>query len=98
MKFVCDDYYQHHRKRISSSTLNDVIMDAIAINPTPSDNGRRLRVYYATQVAIQPPTFVIFVNDVELMHFSYERFLENKIREAFDFTGTPIKLIVRARK
>ncbi len=92
------DVDNNHRKRISSSTLNDVIMDAIAINPTPSDNGRRLRVYYATQVAIQPPTFVIFVNDVELMHFSYERFLENKIREAFDFTGTPIKLIVRARK
>ena len=92
------DVDDNHRKRISSSTLNDVIMDAIAVNPTPTDNGRRLRVYYATQVAIQPPTFVIFVNDVELMHFSYERFLENKIREAFDFTGTPIKLIVRARK
>lgn len=92
------DVDDNHRKRIGSSTLNDVIMDAIAINPTPSDNGRRLRVYYATQVAVQPPTFVIFVNDVELMHFSYERFLENKIREAFDFTGTPIKLIVRARK
>lgn len=92
------DVDDNHRKRITSSTLNDVIMDAIAINPTPSDNGRRLRVYYATQVATQPPTFVIFVNDVELMHFSYERFLENKIRESFDFTGTPIKLIVRARK
>ena len=92
------DVDANHRKRISSSTLNDVIMDAIAVNPTPTDNGRRLRVYYATQVAVQPPTFVIFVNDVELMHFSYERFLENKIREAFDFTGTPIKLIVRARK
>ncbi|MGO1337115.1 MAG: ribosome biogenesis GTPase Der [Leuconostoc fallax] len=91
------DVDANHRKRISSSTLNDVIMDAIAVNPTPSDNGRRLRVYYATQVAIQPPTFVIFVNDVELMHFSYERFLENQIRDSFDFSGTPIKLIIRAR-
>ncbi|MCO6183722.1 ribosome biogenesis GTPase Der [Leuconostoc fallax] len=91
------DVDANHRKRISSSTLNDVIMDAIAVNPTPSDNGRRLRVYYATQVAIQPPTFVIFVNDVELMHFSYERFLENQIRNSFDFSGTPIKLIIRAR-
>jgi GTP-binding protein len=92
------DVDDNHRKRIASSTLNDVIMDAIATNPTPTDNGRRLRVYYATQVAIQPPTFVIFVNDVELMHFSYERFLENQIRQSFDFTGTPIKIIVRERK
>ncbi|MDF7626830.1 ribosome biogenesis GTPase Der [Lactobacillaceae bacterium L1_55_11] len=89
---------ENHRKRIPSSTLNDVLMDAIAVNPTPTDNGRRLRVYYATQVAIQPPTFVVFVNDVELMHFSYQRFLENQIRSAFDFEGTPIKIIVRQRK
>ncbi|CAK8054012.1 ribosome biogenesis GTPase Der [Eupransor demetentiae] len=92
------DVDDNHRKRVASSSLNDVLMDAIAINPTPTDNGRRLRVYYATQVAVQPPTFVIFVNDVELMHFSYQRFLENKIREAFDFTGTPLKLIIRPRK
>lgn len=92
------DVDANHRKRISSSTLNDVIMDAIATNPTPTDNGRRLRVYYATQVAVEPPTFVIFVNDVELMHFSYERFLENQIRNSFDFTGTPLRMIVRERK
>lgn len=67
----------NHERRISSAVLNDVIMDAIAHNPTPTDNGRRLRVYYATQVATKPPTFVVFVNDPELMHFSYERFLEN---------------------
>ncbi|AVK99913.1 ribosome biogenesis GTPase Der [Pediococcus inopinatus] len=89
---------QNHRRRVQSSTLNDVLMDAIAINPTPSDNGKRLRVYYGTQVSTEPPTFVIFVNDPEMMHFSYERFLENRIREAFDFSGTPVHLIERRRK
>ncbi len=89
---------QNHRRRVQSSTLNDVLMDAIAINPTPSDNGKRLRVYYGTQVSTEPPTFVIFVNDPDMMHFSYERFLENRIREAFDFSGTPIHLIERHRK
>ncbi|SCB76973.1 ribosome biogenesis GTPase Der [Weissella bombi] len=88
----------NHQKRIQSATLNDVIMDALALNPTSTVNGKRLRVYYATQVAIQPPTFVVFVNEPELMHFSYERFLENQIRKSFDFTGTPIHLIKRARK
>ncbi len=88
----------NHERRISSAVLNDVIMDAIAHNPTPTDNGRRLRVYYATQVATKPPTFVVFVNDPELMHFSYERFLENQIRAAFDFEGTPIHVIERRRK
>ena len=88
----------NHRKRIQSATLNEVISDALALNPTSTVNGKRLRVYYATQVAIQPPTFVVFVNNPELMHFSYERFLENQIRKSFDFTGTPIHLIKRARK
>lgn len=88
----------NHEQRISSAILNDVVMDTIAHNPTPTDNGKRLRIYYATQVAIKPPTFVIFVNDPELMHFSYERFLENQIREAFDFEGTPIHIIERRRK
>ena len=88
----------NHEQRISSAVLNDVVMDAIAHNPTPTDNGKRLRIYYATQVAIKPPTFVIFVNDPELMHLSYERFLENQIREAFDFEGTPIHIIERRRK
>ena len=92
------EVYTHHTRRIQSSTLNDVLMDAIAANPTPSKNGKRLRVFYGTQVAIQPPTFVIFMNDTELMHFSYERNLENQIRKAFDFTGTPIHLIKRTRK
>lgn len=88
----------NHKQRVQSATLNDVIMDAIALNPTPSDNGKRLRVYYATQVAVAPPTFVVFVNDPKMMHFSYERFLENQIREHFDFEGTPLHLIERARK
>lgn len=90
--------YDHHTKRVQSATLNDVLMDAIAANPTPSSNNKRLRVYYGTQVSIQPPTFVIFVNDPDMMHFSYERYLENQIRKAFDFTGTPIHIIKRRRK
>ncbi|MHC9532693.1 ribosome biogenesis GTPase Der [Dellaglioa sp. BT-FLS60] len=89
---------ENHSRRITSSVLNDVIMDAVAHNPTPTDNGKRLRIYYATQVAIQPPTFVVFVNDTDLMHFSYERFLENQIRTSFDFEGTPIHVIERRRK
>ncbi len=88
---------ENHRKRVQSSTLNEVVTDAVAMNPTPTDNGRRLNIFYATQVAIQPPTFVIFVNDVELMHFSYKRFLENRIRDAFGYEGTPVHLISRKR-
>ncbi len=84
--------------RIPSALLNDVIMDAVAINPTPTDKGRRLKIFYATQVAVKPPTFVIFVNEEELMHFSYSRFLENQIRNAFTFEGTPIRIIPRRRK
>ncbi|MFF2875625.1 ribosome biogenesis GTPase Der [Gottfriedia sp. NPDC057991] len=88
---------ESHSLRVPTNVLNDVIMDAIAMNPTPTHNGQRLRVYYATQVAIKPPTFVVFVNDPELLHFSYERFLENRIRDAFDFEGSPIRIIGRAR-
>ncbi len=95
---LIEEVYQHHRQRIQSAVLNDVLMDAITANPTPTQNGRRLRVYYGTQVATEPPTFVIFVNDPELMHFSYERYLENQIRKAFDFSGTPIHLIKRQRQ
>ncbi|MEH7224268.1 ribosome biogenesis GTPase Der [Bacillus sp. JJ1566] len=89
---------ENHSMRVQTNVLNDVIMDAVAMNPTPTDKGNRLRIYYVTQVAVKPPTFVVFVNDPELMHFSYERFLENRIRDAFGFEGTPIKLIARARK
>ncbi|KRM67874.1 GTP-binding protein engA [Apilactobacillus ozensis DSM 23829 = JCM 17196] len=90
--------YDNHGRRISSSSLNDVIMDAIAITPTPSIKGRKLRIYYATQVKTAPPTIVVFVNDVDLMHFSYVRYLENQIRKYYDFTGTPLKIIPRSRK
>lgn len=94
---VVNKVNDNHSRRIQSSILNEVIEDAVAMNPAPSDKGRRLRLYYATQVAIQPPTFVVFVNEPELMHFSYERFLQNRIRESFDFEGTPLRLITRAR-
>ncbi|MEN4357920.1 ribosome biogenesis GTPase Der, partial [Streptococcus pyogenes] len=89
---------ESQNKRIPSAVLNDVIMDAIAINPTPTDKGKRLKIFYATQVSVKPPTFVVFVNEEELMHFSYLRFLENQIRAAFTFEGTPIHLIARKRK
>lgn len=90
--------YDNHEKRVQSSALNDVIMDAVAIHPTPTVNGKRLRIYYATQVVSGPPTFVVFVNNPDLMHFSYVRFLENQIRDNFDFMGTPIRIIKRSRK
>ncbi|WP_455661239.1 ribosome biogenesis GTPase Der [Pradoshia sp.] len=89
---------ENHARRVPTNVLNDVIMDAVAMNPTPTHNGKRLKIFYVTQVAVKPPTFVVFVNDPELMHFSYERFLENKIREAFGFEGTPIKIFSRLRK
>jgi GTPase len=89
---------ENHAMRVQTNVLNEVIMDAVAMNPTPTHNGQRLKIYYATQVSVKPPTFVVFVNDPELMHFSYERFLENRIRDAFGFEGTPIRLIARPRK
>lgn len=89
---------ENHSLRVQTNVLNDVIMDAVAMNPTPTDKGNRLKIYYITQVAVKPPTFVLFVNEPELLHFSYERFLENRIRDAFEFLGTPIKIIARARK
>lgn len=84
-------------QRVSSSTLNDVINKSLSIKPPPTLKGRKLRVYYVTQVSTAPPTFVVFVNNHELMHFSYQRFLENQIRSNFDFEGTPIKLVIRNR-
>ncbi|MBC2176856.1 ribosome biogenesis GTPase Der [Listeria booriae] len=95
---IINDISNNHSLRVQSSLLNDVIMDAVAMNPSPMDKGKRLKIYYTTQVAVRPPTFVVFVNEPELMHFSYERFLENRIREAFPFDGTPIRLIPRQRK
>lgn len=88
---------EQNAQRISTSILNQVIEDAIAINPTPSDHGKRLKILYVTQVKIKPPTFVVFVNEPEIMHFSYQRYLENKLREAFGFEGTPIQMIIRGK-
>jgi GTP-binding protein len=89
---------ESHSKRVATSVLNDVVMDALAVNPTPTVKGKRLKVLYVTQVAVKPPSFAVFVNDPSLMHFSYKRFLENKIREAFGFVGTPIKIFARERQ
>ncbi len=88
----------NHTKRIQSSHLNEIIMDAIGMTPTPTIKTRKLRIYYATQVATAPPTIVLFVNEPELLHFSYRRYLENQIRKQIDFTGTPLRLIARKRK
>jgi GTP-binding protein len=84
-------------KRIGTGVLNEIISQATAMHEPPSDKGKRLRIYYTTQVAVGPPTFVLFVNDKKLMHFSYLRFIENQIRETFGFRGTSIRLIVRER-
>ena len=88
---------EQNNTRISTSVLNEIIRDAVQLNPPPSDKGKRLKIMYATQSGVKPPTFVLFVNEPEIMHFSYERFLENKIRENFGFEGTPIRFVVRKR-
>lgn len=95
---MIEEVSMNQNLRVPSAVLNDVIMDAVAINPTPTDKGKRLKIFYATQVAVKPPTFVVFVNEEELMHFSYARFLENQVRKAFGFEGTPIKILPRRRK
>lgn len=89
---------QNQTLRIQTGVLNEIMMEAVALQQPPSDKGKRLKLYYITQVAVKPPTFVIFVNDKELMHFSYTRYIENKIREAFGFAGTSLKFIIRERK
>jgi GTP-binding protein len=88
---------ENHSMRIPTSTVNTIIEDAVTMVAPPTDKGRRLRVYYATQVAVRPPSFAVFVNDPELMHFSYERYLENKLRDSFGFEGTPIRMFTRMR-
>lgn len=88
---------EQNAMRISTSVLNQVVEDAIAINPPPTEKGQQLKILYATQVKIKPPTFVIFVNEPEIMHFSYQRYLENKLREAFGFEGTPLQMIIRGK-
>ena len=93
-----DMILENQSLRIQTGVLNEIMSEAIALQQPPSDKGKRLKLYYITQVAVKPPTFVIFVNDKELMHFSYTRYLENKIREAFGFRGTSLKFIIRERK
>ncbi|GAW29762.1 ribosome biogenesis GTPase Der [Carboxydocella sp. ULO1] len=94
VKFVADQ----QNMRIATSVLNNLIREATYLNPPPSDRGRRLKILYATQVAVKPPTFVLFVNDSELLHFSYQRYIENQLRQTFGFEGTPIRIIPRNRQ
>lgn len=95
---LIDEVHDYSLMRIQTNVLNEVIMDAQLMTPPPTHNGKRLRIYYASQVGIAPPTFILFVNDPELLHFSYKRFLENKLREAFNFTGTTLRIIARERE
>ncbi len=93
-----DMVIENQTLRIQTGVLNEIIMEATAMQQPPSDKGKRLKIFYVTQVAVKPPTFVIFVNDKELMHFSYTRYLENRIRDTFGFKGTSLKFIIRERK
>ena len=93
-----DMVIENQTLRIATGVLNEIITEAVALQQPPSDKGKRLKIYYTTQVAVKPPTFVIFVNDKQLMHFSYTRYLENKIRDTFGFKGTSLKFIIRERK
>lgn len=93
-----DMVIENQTLRVQTGVLNEIVTEAVAMQQPPSDKGKRLKIYYVTQVSVKPPTFVVFVNDKELMHFSYVRYLENKIREAFGFKGTSLKFIIRERK
>ncbi len=95
---MIDVVIENSTLRVGTGVLNEIMSEAVAMQQPPTDKGKRLRLYYITQVSVKPPTFVIFVNDKELMHFSYTRYIENKIREAFGFKGTPLKFIIRERK
>ena len=95
---MIDMVMENQTLRVATGVLNEIMAEAVAMQQPPSDKGKRLKIYYITQVSVKPPTFVIFVNDKELMHFSYTRYLENKIREAFGFRGTSLKFFIRERK
>ncbi len=95
---MIDAVIENHAMRVQTGVLNEIMTEAVAMQQPPADKGKRLRLYYITQAAVKPPTFVIFVNDKELMHFSYTRYIENQIRDAFGFKGTPLKFIIRERK
>jgi GTP-binding protein len=92
-----DAVMENHAMRVQTGVLNEIMVEAVAMQQPPTDKGKRLKLFYITQVAVKPPTFVIFVNDKELMHFSYTRYIENKIRDTFGFRGTPLKFIIRER-
>jgi len=95
---MIDVVIENNSMRVATGVLNEIMTEAVAMQQPPSDKGKRLRLYYITQVAVKPPTFVIFVNDKQLMHFSYTRYIENRIRDAFGFRGTSLKFIIRERK
>ncbi len=95
---LAEEAYEHASFRVPTGTLNDLLIDAMRISEPPAYQGRRLKMYYASQVSVRPPVFVLMVNDENLLHFSYERYLENVIRGAFDFSGTPIRIVVRSKK
>ena len=95
---VIDMVIQNHSMRVATGVLNEIMTEAVAMQQPPYDKGKRLRLYYITQVSVKPPTFVIFVNYKQLMHFSYLRYIENRIREAFGFRGTPLRFIIRERR
>ena len=97
-KDMIDMVIANQTLRVATGVLNEIMSEAVAMQQPPSDKGKRLKLYYITQVSVKPPTFVIFVNDKELMHFSYTRYLENKIREAFGFKGTSLRFFIRERK
>ncbi len=94
---IIDMVSENHAMRVATGVLNEIMTEAVALQQPPSDKGKRLKLYYITQVAVKPPTFVIFVNKRELMHFSYTRYIENQIRETFGFRGTPLRFIIRER-
>ena len=97
IKETVDFIFDEASKRVATGVLNDVIGEAVMMNQPPSDKGKRLKIYYATQVGVRPPTFAIFVNEKELFHFSYQRYIENKLRENFGYEGTPLKIYVREK-
>ena len=94
---MIDMVRENQNMRVATGVLNEIMTEAVALQQPPSDKGKRLKLYYITQVAVKPPTFVIFVNEKELFHFSYRRYIENQLREAFGFMGTPIHFIVREK-
>ena len=95
---MLDAVIENHAMRVQTGVLNEILTEAVAMKQPPSDKGKRLKLYYMTQVSVKPPTFVVFINDIQLMHFSYTRYIENQIRNTFGFRGTPIHIIARERK